>query len=313
MTQYELKYRILDAAPSLSKSGLIQALTGDHQYDVLRAHSPSEALKLAESGPLDLILVDGDDGWISLPDLIIKAKGADSEVPILVFRDPIPKQGDEKIWTFGIDDCIRRPVAPAELLHHVQRALKLHRLGIQCSELTSENQKLYQLAITDGLTKLVNRRYFIERLNAEFARARRFNGRVGVVICDIDFFKKVNDTYGHTVGDRVLKQVSGILSSTVRGIDLAGRYGGEEFVLMLPETAIEGVTFVAEKVRKAIEEFDFSPTDPEDLPGPAHLTISLGCAAYPEIPAEQAQALLEAADQALYRAKQGGRNRVEGA
>lgn len=311
MSQNDSKYHILAAAPSLAKSGLLDALDGDPHYLLSHAASSVEILKAAATLPLDLILVDDDPNLVSLPELVTKAKGNNAAIPILVFRDNLVAMSDDKIWTLGIDDCILRPVRALELLHHVSRALNTRKLGRNCEELRRENQQLYQLATTDGLTRLVNRRYFMERMNSEFSRVKRFNGRLGYLICDIDHFKNVNDTYGHGVGDRILKQVSAILASTVRLIDTAGRYGGEEFVLLLPETAIEGVVFVGEKIRRNVEEFDFTPENPSDPPGPSHITISIGAAAFPDVQVETPEELLELADQALYRAKEGGRNRVE--
>ncbi len=313
MTKSETDYCILSAAPSLTKSGLIKALDDDSRYRVIYAETAAEILSAAATEPLDLILVDDDPALVSLPDLVTKAKGNNIDIPILVFRDGLGGMGDDKIWTIGIDDCILRPVRASEPIHHVTRSLNTRKLGRNVEELRRENQQLYQLATTDSLTRLVNRRYFMERLSTEFSRAKRFNRRLGYLICDIDHFKHVNDTYGHSVGDRVLKQVSAILASTVRSIDTAGRYGGEEFVLLLPETAIEGVLFVAEKIRRTVEEFDFTPEDPNEPNGPAHITISLGAATYPEVMVETPEELIELADQALYRAKEAGRNRVESA
>ena len=295
-------------APSLKRNGLIGSLTGDQHYQLIQPETSAEMLKAAASGPFDLILVD-DDGNISLPDLVIKAKGFDAETPILVFRDHHPSLADDRLWTLGIDDCLVEPIAPAKFLHHIARALKLRRLGMRCSELSVENQSLYQLSITDGLTKLINKRHVLDRLQSEYARAKRFHGRVGCVICDIDHFKNVNDTYGHLVGDRILKGVASVIASTVRTIDTAGRYGGEEFVLILPETALEGTMNLAEKLRRAMEEHDFTG-DCGDLSGPSHLTMSFGCASFPENMVTSPDELLELSDKGLYLAKQGGRNRV---
>jgi len=311
MSQNDTKNTILAAAPSLVKNGLIKALVNDAQYNVIHAHTPAEILKFAGQDALDLVLVDDDPALISLPELVTRVKGNNVDIPILVFREGVVGLNDDKIWTLGIDDCILRPVRASELLHHVGRALNTRRLGRSCEDLRKENQQLYQLATTDGLTRLVNRRYFMERLSSEFARVKRFHGRLGYLICDIDHFKVVNDTYGHGVGDRVLKQVSAILARTVRLIDTAGRYGGEEFVLLLPETAIDGVVFVGEKIRRSVEDFNFTPDDPAESPGPAHITVSIGAAAFPDVKVETPEELLELADQALYRAKEGGRNRVE--
>ncbi len=311
MSQNDTKYCILAAAPSLSKSGLIKILDDDPHYQILHTTTWAETLRAAASEPLDLILIDDEPGVNSLPDLVTKAKGNNVDIPILVFRDGLVGMTDDKIWTLGIDDCILGNVRASQLLHHIQRALNARGLGRNNEELKRENLQLYQLAITDSLTRLVNRRHFMERMGTEFARAKRFNGKLGYIICDIDHFKNVNDTYGHGVGDRVLRQVSSILAATVRSIDTAGRYGGEEFVLLLPETAIEGVLYVAEKIRRTVDAFDFTPGDPSEPPGPAHITISLGVAAYPEVKVEAPEELCELADQALYRAKEGGRNRVE--
>jgi len=301
------KYRVLVFAPSLVRNGLIGLLANDHHYKVITADTPSEAVRLAAAAPLDLILVD-DDGSISIPDLVIKAKGVDAEAPILVFREKPPSRADDRLWTLGIDDCLVNPITPAKFLHHVARALKQRRLGVRCEELSKDNQELYRLSITDGLTRLINKRHFMERLQSEFSRAKRFGGRIGLVICDIDHFKLVNDSYGHLVGDRILRGLSKIIGATVRSIDTAGRYGGEEFVLMLPETALAGVVNLAEKVRCAVEAYDFTP-ECADLPGPAHITISLGCASYPEANVERPEELLELADKGLYLAKKSGRNR----
>lgn len=311
MSQNDSKYLILAASPSLAKSGHIIALETDPHYRVIKAETSSEVLKIAATEALDLILVDDNPGYLSLPELVTKAKGNSVDIPILVFRDSSTGFSDDKIWTLGIDDCIINPVRASELLHHITRALNARRLGKHCEELREENKQLYQLAITDSLTRLVNRRHFMERMAAEFARAKRFNGRLGAIICDIDHFKRVNDTFGHGAGDRVLKQVSALIAANVRSIDMAGRYGGEEFVLLLPETALSGVAYVAGKIRRAIEEFDFSPADPQEPPGPQHITISLGAAAFPEVKVDTPEELLQLADQALYRAKENGRNRVE--
>lgn len=291
----------------MERNGLLKSLEEDTSFVLLKASNYEAAFSLAADRPLDLMLLD-DDNKSSWRELATKAREIDAHLPILIFRNGEPETGK---WEPIVDDYLRMPVSPAELMHHVSRALKSRQLGRQVDHLTRENQQLYQLAITDGLTRLVNRRHFIERLQAEFARARRFNGKIGVVISDIDHFKRVNDTYGHLVGDRILREVSAILNSQIRSIDMAARYGGEEFVLLLPETELQGVMIVAEKVRSAVEAFDFTPSDPDEMPGPAHITISLGAAAYPETEAATHEELLEKADHALYRAKEGGRNRVE--
>jgi diguanylate cyclase (GGDEF)-like protein len=158
------------------------------------------------------------------------------------------------------------------------------------------------LAITDGLTGLYVRRYFFERLNEELDRSRRHKFKLAFLMADIDDFKVCNDTYGHLVGDVVLKEMGRIMKENVREIDLVARYGGEEFSLVLPETGREGAALAAERIRKKIEEHLFRAYD-EKL----KVTISVGAAVYPD-DATEVKDLVEKADKALYEAKRAGKN-----
>lgn len=165
-------------------------------------------------------------------------------------------------------------------------------------------QKLEEMATTDGLTGLSNHRTFQERLSQMMERAKRAGRKLSVILTDIDHFKGVNDTYGHPVGDQVLKQVSKVLGNSVRNIDVVARYGGEEFALVLEETDSSGALLLADRIREQVGALRF-----ESDQGPFKCTISLGVAVYPEH-GDHKQVLVEHADQALYRAKEGGRNRA---
>lgn len=175
-----------------------------------------------------------------------------------------------------------------------------------------ENAQLYEqtrsLSITDELTGLVNRRRFLEVLRTELIHVERFGGRFGLVMVDIDHFKAFNDHHGHAGGDAVLKQVATLLLANIREVDVAARLGGEEFVLLLPQTDREGAWSVAEKLRRAVIETAF-PGARESQPGGC-VTLSLGVAVCPE-DGQELQDLLDKADRALYRAKEKGRNRIE--
>ena len=161
------------------------------------------------------------------------------------------------------------------------------------------------LAVTDSLTGLSNRRQFFEHFEAECVRAQRTNRPVGFIICDLDKFKSVNDTWGHSVGDLALQHVAAILRAEVRqGIDRVGRFGGEELVVLLPETDLKGAVAVAERMREHLETSGISTMN-----GELRITASFGVAAREGAEA-QADLLLEEADNMLYRAKQRGRNRV---
>jgi len=162
------------------------------------------------------------------------------------------------------------------------------------------------MAITDQLTGLHNRRYMSRHLDTLLAGAKKGGRPLAFVIMDIDFFKQVNDTYGHDIGDEVLKEFANRIAANVRGIDLACRYGGEEFVVVMPDTDIAFACQVSERLRHSIETTPFRISR---APNALNLTISIGIASL-EGPGDTADALLHRADQALYRAKKTGRNKV---
>jgi len=163
-------------------------------------------------------------------------------------------------------------------------------------------ERVKQLAYLDGLTGIFNRRFFEMRIMEEIERARRYSAGMAIVMTDIDQFKKLNDEFGHLLGDEVLRQVSSIFHQNLRKIDVVCRYGGEEFALLLPQTSAAQAMVVAEKLRKLTEGWQF--------PGvPRPVTISAGVAAFPDDGASRDE-LVRAADNALYAAKQAGRNQV---
>lgn len=172
-----------------------------------------------------------------------------------------------------------------------------------------QNAHLYELAMVDGLTGLFVRRYFDARIDEEIERSRRYSTPFSVVMMDVDDFKKLNDTYGHLVGDRVLRAIANVVKEQMRGVDTAARYGGEEIAMILPRTEMVGAYTLAERIREAIAELRI--TTDEDPPRALAVTASLGIAAYPESKAASGEDLVRRADRALYRAKKTGKNRVE--
>jgi len=174
-------------------------------------------------------------------------------------------------------------------------------------ELTrADNVRLEALAHVDPLTQLLNRRALIVKLVAELERVRRYNAPLSVLMLDVDHFKLVNDTHGHLAGDQVLEAMGTLLQRAARTVDTVARYGGEEFAIVLPETGEQGAIAFAERLRAKIESNDSSIGRGQEL----HITISVGVTTFPGASATSAEGLLDCADQALYRAKQDGRNLV---
>ena len=161
------------------------------------------------------------------------------------------------------------------------------------------------MAIYDTLTGLHNRRYFEERLEVEAQKCFCSSTPLSLVMVDIDFFKKVNDTFGHTEGDQVLCKVSSLLKTSVRKKDIVARYGGEEFILILPEARLEESFVIAERIRRLVENTLFEVGKAQ-----VNLTLSMGISNFPSHRVKSKEELMEMADQALYDAKRGGRNRV---
>jgi diguanylate cyclase (GGDEF)-like protein len=172
-----------------------------------------------------------------------------------------------------------------------------------------DNARLHRIverqALVDGLTGLANRRQCEEILASELARLERFGGPLAIVVADLDWFKDVNDRFGHPSGDAVLRELAQLLQETVRDVDLAGRWGGEEFLIILPGTDLAGGAQVAERIRVALAGRIVLSSDGTPIP----VTASFGVAASP--PASTAAELFSAADRALYEAKRNGKNRVE--
>jgi diguanylate cyclase (GGDEF)-like protein len=180
----------------------------------------------------------------------------------------------------------------------LQTAIDLRRIEV----LEAEN-------ITDPLTKVYNRRYLDRRLDEEVARSKRYSLDLSVLILDIDYFKRVNDTYGHQAGDVTLATIGSLLKAALRDIDVVGRYGGEEFMVICTNTAIDGAALVAERLRLLVESHQVKITNGSGARQTIQIRISIGAAGF-SASVDNKNKLVQAADQALYRAKGKGRNRV---
>lgn len=274
-------------------------------YGVEIALSGKEALRNLEGRYFNLALID-----IKLPDadgleLLHKLKLINPEMEGIVITGYGSLETAREALRRGAFDYVLKPLKMEEVLSTVREALAKQRRVVEEKQRLNQEQEAKEfyrtLSIVDGLTGLYNYRHFRELLTQEIRRSRRYSHLLSLLMVDIDNFKNYNDAYGHPAGDEALKVIAETMQSKVRGVDVVGRYGGEEFVIILPETPKAHAAIVAERVRKAVAE--------TTLPTGDRLTISIGVVTYPE-DAPGNEELISLADKALYQAKQGGRNQI---
>jgi two-component system cell cycle response regulator len=273
--------------------------------EITTQSDPQAAVFEAAEGTFDLIIVNSNFDDYDPLRLCSQLRSLERSrfIPILLVVD----QGGEpmvvRALELGVNDYILRPIEPNELLVRCLTQIRRKRLNDQ---LRDSVQQTIELAVTDGLTGLNNRRYLDKHLKLLFDRATARGRPLSLFITDIDRFKSVNDTYGHDAGDEVLREFANRIRSTVRGADLACRYGGEEFVVVMPDTTPEIAASVAERLRTIVE---MNPFHLRQAGLSINITASLGISSM-VWGAESPEQLLKQADRALYDAKHGGRNRV---
>jgi len=305
---------------------LRQIRTGlaNNGYNIIEAQDGTQTLTALRASQPDLLLVD-----IEMPGLggveicrIVKANQGSSGfgfIPVILMT---AGRGTGKVegLELGADDYLVKPFDMLELSARVKSMLRLKALQDTLveqnreldrinKELEEKRAQLEKLSRTDGLTGLINRRHFDERLAEEFTRSMRYRSPLSCLLLDIDHFKKVNDTWGHPFGDVVLKEVAAAAKRALRDVDIIGRYGGEELIALLPETAPDEAWRAAERLRMGVEAMRLtcrSGPKPETV----RCTVSIGVATFPGPGIEAAAELVQAADECLYEAKQGGRNQV---
>jgi len=295
---------VIEDSPS-QRAKIRRALEPVGLFDrILESGNGIEGLKLLLAEQVDVVLCDVEMPGLDGEKLLqIKESRADvREVPLLFLSATTDLDRQVRLIEAGACDSIVKPFHPSELVARLRLHLKIKLL--QC-ELREKNEQLSRLSTTDPLTGLRNRRYVDEILNVEVLRARRYQSPLSLLMADLDHFKRVNDEHGHQAGDAVLRGVADVLRSNLRATDVGGRYGGEEFIVILAQNSIEGATRFAERWHQTVEATRFSIPDGREV----EATISIGVASY-HGGEQTASGLIAEADSALYAAKQAGRNQV---
>jgi two-component system cell cycle response regulator len=279
------------------------AMAGQHMVDV--EENPQEALLRAAEGNYDLLMLSLDfknfDGLRLVGQ--IRSLERTRHVPILLVTDPGEDARLLRGLDLGANDYVLRAADKNEIIARVRSQVRRKRYA---ERLRDNVQYSMEMALTDPLTGLFNRRYMETHVGTLVERSAARGKALSLLILDIDYFKSINDSFGHDAGDDVLREFAERLKASIRGIDLACRYGGEEFVVVMPDTDLGVATIVAERIRRRIAG---EPFPIERGARSVEVTISVGIAARTG-PQDNASQMLKRADEALYRAKKDGRNRV---
>ena len=310
------KSTILLIDDETSLTDVLSSRLGSVGFNVLVANSSDMGLKLTQISTPDIILLDllmqTKDGRDILS--TIKSNPLTENIPIIILSSDIDV--NSKVYGFltGANDYIVKPFRFAEVLARINTQIRIlnmqKELKMKNQELLEKNILLEKLAITDPLTGLFNRVYILDRLKTEILRSTRYKESIAFLMIDVDYFKKINDTYGHLAGDSVLKVVANQLKNSVRDVDIIGRYGGEEFIVICPNTDSFGAKIIGERIRQNTCQSSFSLRDKK-----INITLSIGVSsATPRVQINVDSFITKQigdADIALYKAKSYGRNRVE--
>ena len=297
--------RVLLVDPKDSSAERIIA-SFEKKHQIVRVASHQAAIETVQDGinPFELVIVSFDsehyDGLRLCSQL--KSTEATRQTPILVIVDPDDQQGLLRALDMGVNDYLMRPVDRQELKARVSTQVRRYRYT---ERLRASVKASIEMSITDPLTGLYNRRYLETHLNHLIEHYINRGKALSVVSVDVDFFKVINDTHGHDVGDKVLQELSVRLKANTRSVDLCCRVGGEEFIMVLPNTATDLSSRIAERLRRAMASKSFDCGNGLMVP----VTVSVGVASLSGAD-DTLERLLKRADQALYSAKREGRNRV---
>jgi len=306
-----MKANLLLIDDSESQSSQITQSLERLGYAVRRASSGAAGLRLAREQPPDLVLLD-----VIMPDIDgfavcrwLKVNADTRDIPVIMLTERTGVADRVAGLNIGADDYLAKPFDDQELEARIFAALRVKAahsdLRVRNQQLESMLHSVEALAITDPLTGLFNRRRFADVLKREFAVTQRYRNTLSCLMLDLDHFKQINDRFGHDAGDQVLKEVARRIVGSLREVDLAARFGGEEFAVLLPHTSKTDARIVGERLLSNLrkQEFKFGG----EL---VRVTASIGCAGNSDVASGNAEDLVKAADLALYEAKNGGRNAV---
>jgi diguanylate cyclase (GGDEF)-like protein len=295
--------RVLIVQAEQSERAFQRSLFADAGMSVFEAASGAEALDFLITDRPDLVVLGR-----TLPDmdgleLLPKLKSSELDfVPVLVASHRGETAERVRGLQLGADDYIPRPCDPAEFLARARALLRTKQTHDRIRKL---QMTLEQMVVSDPLTGLHNRRYLMDRLVQEMQRSDRHGEPLAFALIDLDGFKPINDQFGHVLGDKVLRAVGNVISKSVRVSDVAARYGGDEFGIILPQTPPEGAMRVCERLLRAISELVLQ----DESGRSCRVTASLGLAYYPADDVDTPEDLVHSADGALYGAKRSGKNR----
>src|ERR1700722_3723240 len=292
---------VLVAEDSLVIRAVLRRYLEREGYSVIEAVDGQAAIERCHASPPDTVLLDIDMPGLNGHEVLahLKSDRELKDIPVVFLTGKTGTDDIVAALRSGAQDYLKKPFETAELIARVGAAVRTKQLQDQLRERSAE---LDRMSRTDALTGLYTRRHLEERLREVDSAAVRYNQAVAVVMLDIDHFKRINDGEGHQGGDDVLREITRRFTQEVRGEDVVGRWGGEEFLVIVAHSDILGVHPLAERIRLAVADQPFVLRDHQ-----RRVTISAGCAAGPPGDTEE---LIRRADAALYRAKDSGRNRV---